>query len=455
MRFWFLISILAIPFAALHAQHDSTHMHRHDSMPAMSSAYSPSLPMNRNGSGTSWQPDNTPVYAWMQHAGKWHFMEQGSVFIRYTAQNFNNPNKRGASGFSAPNWAMFMAQRQIQNNGLLSVNVMLSADRLTEGGNGYPLLFQSGETWNSQPLADRQHPHDVLMGLSLGYTQRITGNVDVYGSVGYPSEPAVGPTAFMHRISAFNNPDAPLGHHWQDATHITYGVGTVGFRYKIAKVEGSVYTGKEPDEDRVTPDNPLFDSYSYRVSVNPTKSLALQFSQGFIKSPEVLHPEENIIRTTASVQNVAILSPRAYIASSVIYGLNTEIQPDEKNINLHSVLIESDFNVRRFAIYGRFETIKKLFSQLALPGGSNNLSFTLNSITLGTSFRMFSLGTMDVKVGGHFTASIYPQGLNIFYGRTALSGQVYIRMSPQLMRLQTKSEKLKTKSRAAMLKTKK
>ena len=30
----------------------------------------------------------------------------------------------------------------------------------------------------------------------------------------------VGPVAFMHRPSAMDNPLAPIGHHWQDATHI-------------------------------------------------------------------------------------------------------------------------------------------------------------------------------------------------------------------------------------------
>ncbi len=39
---------------------------------------------------------------------------------------------------------------------------MLSFDRLVMGGEGYPLLYQSGETWNGRPLVDRQHPHDLL-----------------------------------------------------------------------------------------------------------------------------------------------------------------------------------------------------------------------------------------------------------------------------------------------------
>src|SRR5258708_7128816 len=36
-------------------------------MNMMTHAFSKSLPMNRNGSGTGWLPDATPMYAWMKH----------------------------------------------------------------------------------------------------------------------------------------------------------------------------------------------------------------------------------------------------------------------------------------------------------------------------------------------------------------------------------------------------
>ena len=66
------------------------------------------------------------------------------------------------------------------------------------------------------------------------------------------------------------------------------------------KIEGSIFTGREPDEDRYDFDRPRFDSYSGRLSWNPTRNLALQVSYGYIKSPEELHPETKIHRTTAS-----------------------------------------------------------------------------------------------------------------------------------------------------------
>jgi len=123
-----------------------------------------------------------------------------------------------------------MYNKPIGKNGLFTFKSMISFDPFMVGLNGYPLLFQSGESYKGQALVDRQHPHDLFAELSLGYSQRLSKKVDVYGYFAYPGEPAIGPVAFMHRISALNDPDAPISHHWQDATHITFGVATVGVR---------------------------------------------------------------------------------------------------------------------------------------------------------------------------------------------------------------------------------
>ena len=146
---------------------------------------------------------------------------------------------------------------------------MMSLDPLTEGGRGYPLLFQSGESWNGEPLHDRQHPHDLFDELSFSLSQKFDHDLSAYVYFGYPGEPALGPPTFMHRPSAMDDPDAPIGHHWQDSTHVTFGVATAGLVWRNVKIEGSIFTGREPDEDRYDFDQPEFDSYSGRLSWNP------------------------------------------------------------------------------------------------------------------------------------------------------------------------------------------
>jgi hypothetical protein len=85
-------------------------------------------------------------------------------------------------------------------------------------------------------------------------------------------EPALGPVAFMHRPSAMDNPSAPLSHHWQDATHITFGVLTAGIFSRSVKLEGSVFNGREPDENRWGIDRIKLDSWSARLTLNPGRN---------------------------------------------------------------------------------------------------------------------------------------------------------------------------------------
>src|SRR5256885_9076803 len=53
---------------------------------------------------------------------------------------------------------------------------------------------------------------------------------------------------------------------------------SAGMQWRNVKIEGSVFTGREPDEERYDFDRPRFDSYSGRISWNPTPDLAFQVS---------------------------------------------------------------------------------------------------------------------------------------------------------------------------------
>jgi hypothetical protein len=116
-----------------------------------------------------------------------------------------------------------------------------------------------------------------------------------------PGEPALGPPTFMHRFSGAVNPEAPLGHHWLDSTHIAFGVATGGVVWDRFKVDASVFNGREPDQDRTDVETRSLDSESLRLSFNPTARWSLQVSRGWLAEPEQLEPGVDIVRTTASV----------------------------------------------------------------------------------------------------------------------------------------------------------
>lgn len=401
--------------------------HAHSEM--MSSSYSRNLPMNRDGSGTSWQPDETPMMMFMLMKKRTMLMWHGAITPRLTVQDVFRKSNRGGARFSAPNWGMFMVNRYIGKHGLFNFSGMFSLDLLTEY-NGYPLLFQSGETYNGKPLVDRQHPHDLFAGLSVAYTHSFTKDIDLSAYFGYPGEPALGPVAFMHRASAVYNPDAPLGHHWQDATHITFGIATLGFRYKIIKVESSIFTGREPDEKRYDFDRPRFDSYSYRVWVNPIKQLSMQFSQGFIRSPEFLEPDVHVMRTTASISHSKKFSKSVYLISTAVWGYNR----DSENHNLHSVLAESTIRLSPCAIYYRYEWVQKNEHELQLSGFGEQAAFNIHSLALGLNVPIVNRANCEFSVGTQVTGSFPDSNLQTVYGRYPISSQIYLRLSPAINR---------------------
>lgn len=417
-------------FAQMHmeAQGDSAMKMDEDSM-KMAANFSLNLPMNRDGSGTSWQPDQSPMMMYMKMIGRTAVMLHGAFFLRYNQQDlYNGSNGRGGNKTDAPNMMMFMVTHKISPKNLLSFHSMFSFDPITVGLNGYPLLFQSGESYHGIPLVDRQHPHDLIAELAVAYTHSFDKNIDLTGYFGYPGEPAVGPSVFMHRLSAMNDPDAPIGHHWQDATHITFGVGTLGFRYKIVKAEGSIFTGREPDENRFNFDQARFDSYSYRVSANPNPYWSMQFSQGFIHSPELLEPDVNVVRTTGSVMHTKLLKHGRFIATSLVYGLNKSSSGEM----LNSVLLESNLKLTPVSIYMRYEYVQKDGHELLLSQFSGNHVYNINALTLGLNKVVLTQLKTDLSLGIQGTMNFPDAGLQPVYGRTPLSAEVYLKMAPSL-----------------------
>ena len=406
---------------AAHGTHD---------MSSMSHAYSLNLPMNRNGSGTGWLPDNSPMYGYMKHSGKWMFMMHGNVFLRYVKTDMFNKGTRGDSKIDVPNWFMAMGQRKVGQRGLFHFSTMFSLDALFAGGEGYPLLFQSGETWQGKPLIDRQHPHDLFSELSVSYAHAFSKKVDAFVYVGYPGEPALGSVAFMHRPSALPNPDAPISHHWNDATHITFGVATLGLRVGKFKLEGSSFTGREPNEERYDFDKPRFDSWSGRLSFNPSDNWNMHVGHGFVKEPEEIHPGEDVNRTTASITYSKDIRGRL-LNLTTLWGVNKTQHNDPE----HAFLLEGSYALNKLTLYTRYEWIQKSAEELGLDDTQfdHHALFPVNALTLGLNYDLFRFSVIRVAGGGHLSAYMASSQLDPIYGNNPMSGQVYLRFYPTLM----------------------
>jgi hypothetical protein len=410
---------------------DHMHMHMEHDMQMPGHSLSQNLPMNRNGSGTSWNPDASPMYmlSWPGH--KWSFMAHGNLFIRYNKQDVSGKGSRGNEKWDVPNMFMGMAQRKIGAKGLLQFNGMFSLDALFTGEEGYPLLFQTGETAHGQPLVDRQHPHDLFAELSVSYAYSFNKSSDIYAYFGYPGEPALGATTFMHRPSGWDNPDAPLSHHWVDATHITFGVATLGYRLGKFKLEGSLFTGREPDENRYDFDQAKFDSRSGRLWFNPNKNWSMQVSHGFIKSPEALHPDEDIYRTTASASNSTVLGAEQFLNITALWGMNKQKDHDGEN----AALLEAAYRMKRLVTYMRYEWVQKSVEELNLDESvyGHDVLFPVNAFTLGAGYDLLRLKNVRSSLGTQFSVYHADEKLNSLYGKNPLAWEIYLRFYPALM----------------------
>jgi hypothetical protein len=414
-----------------HSGHqDTTHVDHTMDMPPMSHAFSLQLPMSRNGSGTAWLPDNSPMYGYMLHGKKWMYMFHGNIFVRYNNQDIFDKGVRGDSEFDAVSWLMAMGQRRIGHRGLFHFSTMLSADPLF-GGDGYPLLFQTGESYNGRPLVDRQHPHDLFSELSVSYTHSMNDKTDVFIYAAYPGEPALGSVAFMHRVSSLYGPDAPLSHHWNDGTHITFGVATLGIRYGKFKLDGSVFTGREPDEKRYNFDRPRFDSFSARLSYNPTASWSFQVSGAYVESPELLDPLEDIYRATASAVYSKPFGTDNFLNVTGLWAVNRS-DHDE-----HALLMEAALVIKRFSTYARYEFVQKSSEELDLDESSSNghTIYDLQAATLGLGYDLFRSAALRVAVGGQGSFYVPDSRLHSLYGRAPVAAEIFIRIYPPRMQM--------------------
>jgi hypothetical protein len=384
------------------------------------------IPHTRLGSGTSWQPQAAPHYGWHFMRGSWSLMIHGVAYAEYDKQL----GARGDDQFGSINWGMLMAMHSLWG-GMLHLHGMLSAEPATIGSEGYPLLLQSGESYRGETLHDRQHPHDLFMELAALYEHPVAQNLALSLYVAPVGEPAIGPVAFPHRGSAASDPLAPLGHHWQDATHITYGVVTLGMFSRKWKVEGSIFNGREPDEHRTDIETRTLDSYAGRIFFNPDANWSYSASAAYIASPEVLHPDESLHRYSASIMNTRLLGARGEWSTSLIYGANAVAGTSLAN----SALVETDLSVDGVdTFFGRAEFIQKSAQDLVVADESESRRYDVGALTLGYSREIMRARGLTLGASILGTVSVVPDGLESAYGTRYPKGYaIFLRLRQDRM----------------------
>jgi len=384
--------------------------------------------MTREGSGTSWLPDSTPHEGVHAAIGDWMLM--GHALINGVYDHQGGP--RGGDKAFAGGMLMGMAQRQL-GDGTLGFRAMVSPDPFM-GPRGYPLLFASGETADGRTtLIDRQHPHELFMELAGSYSYNLSANSSVFVYAGLPGEPALGPSAFMHRTSGADIPEAPITHHWLDSTHITFGVVTLGAVLDKWKIEASAFRGREPDQFRYDIESPTLDSFSGRITWNPIQELSMQVSYGHLRSPEQLMPEVNENRLTASATYTQPFGPGNVWSTTAAWGRKM----NNPGNTLDGYLLESELIFKdTYTLFFRAERVREdeLLDNtpaISIPpalAGNHSAIFTVSKVSLGGIYDFHLADHLKFGVGGLISKYGVPTELAPLYTSDPTSYMVFFRL---------------------------
>jgi|HubBroStandDraft_6_1064221.scaffolds.fasta_scaffold12742_4 hypothetical protein len=379
------------------------------------------------GSGTSAEPNSTPVPMLMTMKGEWTLMFHANVFVLDEQQS----SPRGGDKFFSTNWFMGMAQRPLGPGGF-TARAMLSLEPATITGREYPLLFQQGETAFGKPIVDGQHPHNFFMEIAALYDLKLgkSGLLSFYAApIG---DPAIGPIAYPHRTSASEDPLAALGHHQEDSTHIAEDVVTVGVAYRIARIEASGFHGREPNENRWNISQGKIDSWSTRLTIQPGKNWSGQFSYGRIASPEALFPTENQERMTASAMYNRPLHHGNW-ASSLIWGRTKSL---EDNSIANSYALESTLRFfTRNHVWTRIENAERsnelLLGENALPPDFQEQPIgRVQAYTLGYDRDFDLIPHIATALGAQGTFYGVGEKLKPVYGSHPAGVAIFVRLRP-------------------------
>jgi hypothetical protein len=269
------------------------------------------------------------------------------------------------------------------------------------------------------------------MEIAALYDHKLTENTMLSFYAAPVGDPAMGPAAYPHRASAAENPLAPLGHHFQDSTHIASDVVTVGLTHRAVRIEASGFHGREPDENRWNIDQGRLDSWSTRLTINPAPNWSAQYSFARLTSPEALHATEDLDRMTSSVMYNRPLHDGNF-AGAVIWGRNKNSDGQV----LNGYLAEGTL---RFAesnnVWTRIELVDRtaelLSGKNAVPNSSEQFIGRVKAFTVGYDREFGFIPHLATAFGGQVNLYSVPDSLKSIYGSHPAAVVLFVHFKPK------------------------
>ena len=195
------------------------------------------------------------------------------------------------------------------------------------------------------------------------------------------------------------------------------------------KLETSWFKGREPNPDRYDFDHPRLDSWSLRLSWNPTPDGSLQASEGHLKSPEQLTPYQDQDRTTASAtyNRPLRLGPRwrGDWQTTLAWGEDR----DRPGHDTSEYLLDSAASLGRHTLFFRAENVAKdeLFDDQPTSPLYGRV-VDVSQYTLGYYYTVPFARALGLDLGGLVTRYSLPAALNGTYGADPTSFLLFTRV---------------------------
>lgn len=401
----------------------ATEVHEHVAVTA------PLLTPAREASGTAWLPPATPMYGAHRPWRGWDVRLTGAAFV----QALYEPGFRHRTGGTSTrqggsvNWGMAMAHRSLAG-GRFGVRTMFSAEPWTIPGCGALNFLAVGEVCDGDTIHDRQQPHDLFMELAVDYDRALRGAWRWQVYAGLAGDPALGPPFYLHRGSAAANPIRSVTHHWLDATHVAFGLVTVGVFNQRWKAETSVFNGREADTSRVDLDLGALDSVAGRLSFLPHDRLALQVSGARLHDATTNFPfqsQDPMTRVIVSALYHAPLGAGGTWSTTLAYGANRARETVSGGVldaTTAGALFESSLTLAaRHSVFGRAEVGGMPAHHLHAHEYSTSV-FTVGKLQLGYVRHLRATKGVVPGLGGTVSVSLLSRELAPRYSGRAATG---------------------------------
>jgi hypothetical protein len=340
---------------------------------------------------------------------------------------------RGVDQFAAPNMFMVAAGKTLAPHHFVNLEFMGTTELWTYPDRGYPELLQIGEERSDgSPYLDAQHPHSSpIMGLTLSDTIGLGSSNSLRLSFAPRGQSTDGPIPYMHRESARDNPDAPLGHHvGQDVGHISSTV--LGLQLDLGSfiIESSAFNGSEPNPTKV--DLPLgaLNSAALRATYVLAPAHRVMGSIAHVEQIDAQYPgTTSALRLSASLYDRFALEGAGTVDHTFLIG---SITRHPAGPALMSFLDEAVLERRALDYWGRIEVLQRLRSELQVAdsaSGPTDEKRWVSALTVGYTHWTGARGAIRVGFGGSLTVDYLPEIWSAYYGgRTPVTFRLIVQI---------------------------